>query len=511
MTSTRLNVRPAPAPAPGKGPAAGRGALCVLLAVVASAALAAPAATAAPAGKAAPELPGVTAATPISWGPCKAEPPMPEPGPHVACGTVRVPVDWSKPNGPATEIAVARQRATDPAKRIGVLMVNPGGPGGSGVDSALYADDPVTGYSADLRRHYDIVGFDPRGIGRSQGIVCDESIYGKIPARPRNAAEFREMRTLNARAVQSCLQGTGPLAAHMDSESVVRDMDAIRAALGERRISYLGHSYGTSLGALYSRLFPGNVRTMALDSAMDPAPDAERYLLDGSVTVNNILKKFSAACVTDPACAQPGLPPGKRLTAVIDELFARADAGTLRKPGPNGPARTKVTPDQLSELLTSLTDGTDPEHLAMYLGVLYSGTGTVNWYPGTPDPDNQLILCRDYDLRIRDYAEYKAIRERVARAAPYVRYNDQSMSYVLACQGSPLTPRPRPSQAPGALPPVLVVNATHDMATPLPGARRLARSIPTAKLVEIDIVRHVLYLTNGPKQLIDNHLTGRTN
>ncbi|AZK98499.1 MULTISPECIES: alpha/beta fold hydrolase [Streptomyces] len=516
---TRTNPRPVPAPgaepgaepASGGSPAAGRRALSVLLAVAASAALAAPVATAAPAGKSAPKPPG-GASTPIVWGPCKGDPPMPDPGPQAECGTVQVPVDWSKPNGPRTGIAVARQKATDPAKRIGVLMVNPGGPGNSGVESAMYADNPIDGYSTRLRQRFDIVGFDPRGIGRSGSAVCDDAAFAKIPSRPRSAAEWEKVRTLNAQAIQSCRQGTGPLAAEMDSNSVVRDMDAIRAALGERKISYLGHSYGTFLGERYSRLFPKNLRTMVLDSAMDPAPSgAEQYLTDTAVTASKSLEKLSSSCAADPSCTAPGLPKGKKLTAVIDELFARADAGTLRKPGPNGPTRAKVTPDELTGLLNGLAGGGYPDQATEQLGALYSGKGEVRFHGDGPvNAAIPLVLCRDSDYRIRDWAEYRAIRERVAAAAPYVRYNDQALSFTLSCQGSPLPVEPRPAQAAGTLPPVLVVNAVYDLPTPLAGARRMAAAIPTATLHEVDTVGHVLYLMPAVKPVIDNHLIHRT-
>ncbi|MGV9311154.1 alpha/beta fold hydrolase [Streptomyces sp. NPDC003691] len=510
-TTTRVKPSPVPSPAPSPAPrpAAGRRALAVLLAVAASTALAAPVATAAPARAATGPAPG-----PVVWGPCKGDPPMPDPGPHVECGTVEVPVDWSKPNGPKTGIAVARQKATGPAKRIGVLMVNPGGPGNSGVDSALYADNPIDGYSAELRQRFDIVGFDPRGVGRSSQAVCDEAVLEKVPTHPRNAAEFEKVRTLNAEGIRSCLQRTGPLAAHMDSTSVVRDMDAIRAALGERRISYLGHSYGTSLGERYSKLFPGNLRTMVLDSAVDPnRSSAERYMTDSAVTANESLKKMLALCPADPVCAKPGLPKGKKLTTVVDELFARADAGTLRKPGPNGPTRAKVTPDQLTEVLNGFAGG-GPERLDIVtdeLAALYSGKGEVRFFGGGPvNPAIPLVLCRDHDFRIKDYAEYRAIRERVAKAAPYVRYNDQALAFTLNCQGSPLPVEPRPAQAAGGLPPVLVVNATYDLATPLAGAKRMVREIPTATLHEVKTVGHVLYLEDGVRQIIDNHLINRT-
>ncbi|MFJ1893522.1 alpha/beta fold hydrolase [Streptomyces sp. NPDC088170] len=458
---------------------------------------------------------GATAAVPpIRWGACpEAEPPYPDPSPKAQCATVKVPLDWSKPKGPKVGIFVARYRATDPARRIGVLMSNPGGPGAPGSDDALYADDPISGYTPAMLQRFDMIGFDPRGIGRSQNAECDESIADSVPTRPRNAVEFERMRTLNGRLADSCLKRTGPLAAHMDGESVARDMDAIRAALGESRISFLGHSYGTFLGERYARLFPGRLRALALDSAMDPSrPDAERYLTDGSVTIDNTLKRLAAWCEKDAACAlkSKGLLKGKDLTAVTDELFARADAGTLRDPGPNGPTRTKVDADKLSDFLTFALGKGNPEATAEQLAALYTGKGEVDWVLTGAGSASRLVLCRDYDFRIRDHAQYLAIRKRVAKAAPHVRYNAQSLDTVLGCQGWTMPPKPGPVRAKGDLPPVLVANATHDLATPLPGARRMANSFPKASLFTMDVVGHWLYRRGGTEKAmraIDTYLT----
>ncbi|MET9657250.1 alpha/beta hydrolase [Streptomyces sp. NPDC006510] len=459
-------------------------------------------------GAAFAQEPATASVPPIRWGTCpKAEPPYPDPSPKAQCATVKVPLDWSKPKGPKTAVFVARYRATDPARRIGVLMSNPGGPGVAGADDALYADDPIGGYSPAMLQRFDMIGFDPRGIGRSQSADCDETITDSIPARPHNATEFERLRTLNGRLADSCLKQTGPLAAHMDGESVARDMDAIRAAIGEREISFLGHSYGTFIGERYARLFPGNLRALALDSAMDPdRPNAERYLTDGSITIDNTLKRLAAWCEKDTACALKG----RDLTAVTDTLFARADAGTLREPGPHGPTRTKIDADELSDFLTFALGKWNPAEAAQQLAALHTGKGEVRWFSSGTDPASQLVLCRDYDFRIRDYAQYRAIRKRVAKAAPHVRYNAQALNTVLGCQGWTMPPKPRPARAKGDLPPVLVANATHDLATPLPGAQRMARSFPQASLFTMDVVGHWLYRRGGTEsamRVIDTYLT----
>ncbi|MEU5978268.1 alpha/beta fold hydrolase [Streptomyces sp. NPDC047315] len=416
---------------------------------------------------------------------------------------MKVPVDWAKPKGATTEVHLVRHRATDPKKRIGALLVNPGGPGASGVESVMYSGTVFGTYSPKLLKRFDLIGFDPRGIDRSNRVQCDEAIADKMPKRPRNAAEFEKLRTLNAKLAKSCLKKGGALAAHMEGESVARDMDAIRAALGERKISFLGHSYGTVLGERYARLFPERLRALALDSAVDTVrPTAERLLTDGAVTLNDIAKKLAAWCETDASCALKG----QDVTAVIDELYARADAGTLRVPGPDGPTRTEVSSDQFAAFLTRVLSDYAPEGTAQELAALQSGKGEVYFPTDYHDPVKQLVLCRDNDFRIRDYAEYRAISERVAKAAPHVRHDAQALDFVLGCQGWPMAPKPQPTQAKGALPPVFVVNATHDPATPLPGARRTAGAFPKASLLTVDTVSHVLYGDLATRPAIENYL-----
>lgn len=132
------------------------------------------------------DKPSADPAPTIHWSACpKAEPPMPDPSRRAECGTVRVPVDWAQPDGPTMKIAVARQKATDPGKRIGALLSNPGGPGSTGLDDAYYADKPVEGYPKSIRERFDIIGFDPRGIGRSGELRCDDRLAQKIPTRPK--------------------------------------------------------------------------------------------------------------------------------------------------------------------------------------------------------------------------------------------------------------------------------------------------------------------------------------
>ncbi|WP_411134969.1 alpha/beta hydrolase [Streptomyces sp. C10] len=443
----------------------------------------------------------------IQWSACpKAEPPFPAPSKRTRCGTLEVPVDWAKPDGPTMKIAVARQKATDPKKRIGVLLSNPGGPGSTGLDDAYFADDPVEGYRDSIRSRFDIIGFDPRGIGRSGQLRCDDKLAAKIPHRPKNAAEFQRMRTLNQRLAESCRAGSGAVVDHMDSVSVARDMDAIRAALGEKKINFLGHSYGTLIGSQYARLFPQKLRALALDSAMDPSrPDAGRFLTDGSAAAEGGVQQLADWCAKDASCALKG----KDVKALVRGLFARADAGRLFEPGRHGPTRKKVTADQLSGFLTDYLRKWNPQTTAEQLSALNSGRGKVYWTDDTPDLAWRTVMCRDYDFRLRDWDHYRELRRQAASAAPHARYNSQALDMILGCQGWPAAPEPEPARATGTLPPVLVVNAKHDLATPLPGARRMAQEFPKGRLAVLDAVGHWLYRqceSPLPARAIDTYL-----
>ncbi|MGW2396004.1 alpha/beta hydrolase [Kitasatospora sp. NPDC001664] len=187
---------------------------------------------------------------------------------RLECTEVRVPLDYADPGGRTIGIAVSRVRAGDPAKRRGVLLMNPGGPGGPGL--TLPVDiEPVL--SAEVRDRYDLIGFDPRGVGQSSPVGCGLTADEMTVHHPYSAATF-EKDVARARSVaEKCWSKSADLLPHLTTRNTARDMDVVRAALGERRISYLGHSYGTYLGAVYTQLFPRRADRFVLDSALDPA------------------------------------------------------------------------------------------------------------------------------------------------------------------------------------------------------------------------------------------------
>nr|WP_030682546.1 alpha/beta hydrolase [Streptomyces sp. NRRL B-1347] len=196
------------------------------------------------------------------WQRCDAENPA-----AFQCATLEVPLDYGDPGGKRTRVEISRLKAESPAKRRGVLLLNPGGPGGPGLHLPV---DPAIRISKDVRKRYDLIGFDPRGIGRSSPVSCGLTRGEQEMEHPYTARTFakdvRWARTVAAK----CRASTGAKLRHITTRNTARDMDVVRAVLGERQISYLGFSYGTYLGAVYTRMFPHRADRFVLDSAADP-------------------------------------------------------------------------------------------------------------------------------------------------------------------------------------------------------------------------------------------------
>src|SRR6478672_11777306 len=203
-------------------------------------------------------------ATKIGWGKCYGQ---------FQCGTLQVPLDYSKPNGTTISLAVVKLPATDPAHRIGSLLLNPGGPGGSGVDYTVFAGPAL--YTPEVRARFDLVGFDPRGIARSTALRCfgttnqAVSVFTPFPF-PMTRDELAQWIAADRRLVDACDQRGGRIADHMATADVARDMDSLRAALGDAQLTYAGVSYGSYLGVTYANMFPSRVRAIVVDGVLDP-------------------------------------------------------------------------------------------------------------------------------------------------------------------------------------------------------------------------------------------------
>jgi pimeloyl-ACP methyl ester carboxylesterase len=246
-----------------------RSALAALVAALAAALFTVPPATAT---ATAPSTLGTgSAAVPeLDWGSCAAEGEGLE---AFQCATAVVPLDYDRPKGRQITLALARLPASDPARRIGSIFLNPGGPGGSGVDMVLQGGPFL--YSDEVRARFDLVGFDPRGIIRSTPLRCyetfDEAIADAWPIPFPYTREEERVWVRSDRAIaRACAERGGPILDHMSTANVARDMDLLRRAVGDAKLTYAGYSYGSFLGSTYANLFPGKVRAMVVDGVLDP-------------------------------------------------------------------------------------------------------------------------------------------------------------------------------------------------------------------------------------------------
>lgn len=243
------------------------------------------------------------------------------------CATVQVPLDWSDPAGPTISIAINRRLADNQGDRIGSLLLNPGGPGGSGLELLEYFE-PTAG--ASLLEHFDLIGFDPRGVGESSPVNCgDGALLDSFYVRDfvvEDEADLQTSKEMSAELAASCRALTGALIANVDTVSVARDMDVLRAVLGDEKLYYLGYSYGTQLGATYAEIYPDHVGRLVLDGAVDILLDSEESSLRQAEGFENALGNFIDWCLGRPeSCPLQGPAENARKQIAQLALDARAE------------------------------------------------------------------------------------------------------------------------------------------------------------------------------------------
>ncbi|MFN0095697.1 MAG: alpha/beta hydrolase [Dehalococcoidia bacterium] len=269
---------------------------------------------------------------PIAWRAC---------GGGFDCARFAVPLDYDDRGGKSIELALIRLPATDQDARIGSLFANPGGPGASGVE---FVRAWARGLADEVRAKFDIVGWDPRGIGESSPVSCNDNLKAliSIDLAPDSEAEFdafaREQRSLN----ELCAARHGDILPHLGTNDVARDLDRMRQAVGDPGLTYVGYSYGTEIGQAYAALFPGNVRAMVLDGAVDLAQDPDTRTLVQAAGFERALANFLADCA-ERSCIEGYADPAEG----VRELLRRADAGPI-------PARTADRPAREGEAFYGL-------------------------------------------------------------------------------------------------------------------------------------------------------------
>ncbi|MFG1643249.1 alpha/beta hydrolase [Amycolatopsis sp. NPDC049252] len=395
--------------------------------------------------------------SPIAWAACPDDPDSPAP-PDGECGTLRVPLDWARPHGPSLDLAVARHRATDPAHRLGVLLADAGGPGSSGAEFAL-----ATGYfSPAIRARFDVVGLDLRGTGRSAFIRCEDP-PGAPGDEPADLAAFDALLQYTKQANAECRANNLPVFDHADTGVNARDLDAVRRALGEQKISFHGISYGTLLGQQYAEKYGDHVRAMVLDSSIDHSVGIARFAGDRAAAADELFGQFTAWCDATPSCALHG----QDVRATWERALTAADGMPLEH-------------NWLRDWVFSDMYGPAWDDAAQVIADTAAGQSPVRArFEANYDSIRRAVVCQDFDLRIRNFAQYSAMRAEELRRGPIMRGSPLSHGEATACLGIPGPPANPPHRLDiTRAPRILLVNARYDPATPYAWAQDIHHQAP---------------------------------
>lgn len=415
------------------------------------------------------------------------------------CATVTAPRDYADPSAGDLQLAVIRHRATS-GEPLGSLLTNPGGPGVSGVDTvrdslSLVADETLT-------RSYDVIGFDPRGVGQSSAVSCydaagmDAYLYDVPPgdrgSEERNAA----LEQRQADFAQACEAGSDGLLPYISTENAARDMDLLRAVLGDAKLNYLGFSYGSLLGATYAGLFPDRVGRMVLDGGIDPSLDGSESGIAQAVGFENALRAFAADCLTTSDCPFSGSVDDAM--ADVSSLLERADA----RPLTNADGRQLGADTLLTSIVAALYSDQSWPYLRVALVDVQNGDPSVafqlaDFYNGRVDgqySDNTMQALRAYncvDNPREDEADQAAVEQELAQKAPVVAPYWVGPD-ACAAWTAPPTGTPGVITAPGS-PPIVVLGTTGDPATPYAEAQALAGQLSQGVLVTYVGEGHLAY------------------
>jgi pimeloyl-ACP methyl ester carboxylesterase len=428
------------------------------------------------------------------------------------CATLPVPLDVAQPDGPTIELAVMRVPAEDREHRIGSLVVNPGGPGASGVDYVRSARDDLP---PELRERFDVVGFDPRGTGASTHVDCGAELdyLFAVDTAPDDASELAALEHASDRFAGACATHTGALLAHISSLDTARDMDRLRAALGDPALTFLGYSYGTYLGALYAQQFPTHVRALVLDGAIDPALDAEQTNVQQALGFAHSLRLFLSWCGKHRGDC--GFATGSSPGAAYESLRQRIERAPIT--GRLHGERRSLGPTQFDIAVSAAFYGGEDANGALAEGLAaaqhgdpgplleqydeYVGRTTGGRY-GTEWPAFLAISCLDGPA-IGPPDVWAALQQRAARAAPDFGPANVGLNFACAYWRVPaVAAAPMPVHAPDA-PPIVVIGTTSDPATPFAWAQGLAAELgPRTRLVAVTGDRHTSF-PNGTGCLDD--------
>ena len=407
------------------------------------------------------------------------------------CAHFDVPIDYTDIATGSFSISALRFQAQDPKHRIGSLIVNPGGPGASGVEYAYNAEylfDP------DITDHYDIVGFDPRGVSDSEPIICmtSKELDDNFAAdsKPDTAGELAQSVKDSRDFVRKCSKKNPHITA-FSTANAARDMDILRALVGDKKLNYLGKSYGTYMGALYASLFPNNIGRVVLDGALDPSLSNLEQSINQAVGFDTALDAFITDCAKDPQCPLPAklsdahqvmlslfaqtakkplaVKNKKEKRVVTESLVVLGTASGLYDSGDGW----KMLRDAITEALNGYGD------TYLELADLYTGRAPDGSYPNNEFESGAIINCLD-GAETRDINQMKRDAAQIAKAAPifgpYLGYGGLICKYLPMVKVESVV-RTKTNA------PIIIIGTTRDPATPYAWAQGLHRVLTNSQLL----------------------------
>src|SRR5215469_6557189 len=440
----------------------------------------------------------------LNWHPCLVE------GAHIRCASLRVPLNYRDPAGRKITLALSEVPATAPAaQQQGDLLVNPGGPGASGLPWSVIV---AQGLDPSVSSEYNIIGFDPRGVGASvPALHCDPSFFAGVRPDYIPASHAAE-QVLIGRAkmyAAGCEHRFGWLLPYMTTADAAKDMDSIRAALGQSKISYFAYSYGTYLGQVYATLFPHRVRRMVLDSTVNPAGAWYNDNISQDYAFEARMQAFFSWVASNNAAFGLGTTRAK-----IQAAWYRARADLAAHPigGPNGPM---IGPDEYDD--TFLQGGYDnalwPGLATALSAYLQNGsTERIRSEYRSVGAQNEnefavynAVECSDVNWP-RNWAKWDADTRHVYATAPFEAWDNAWFN--AACAFWPVHGPAHPVQVKGpGLPGILMIQGTLDAATPYRGAQVAHRSLPSARMVVVQGGgNHGQSLSQPPNTCVNNYL-----
>ncbi|GII81524.1 proteinase [Sphaerisporangium rufum] len=444
----------------------------------------------------------------VRWAPCKD---------GFQCAKIEVPLDYGDPGGERIQIALIKLPATG-KQRIGSIVLNPGGPGGSGIE---YARAATSVLSPGVLSRFDTIGFDPRGVGQSTPVRCltgpelDEFIG--LDGTPDDPAEVKLLARGAEHFAAACQAKAGKLLPHVGTADAARDLDVIRAVLGDQGLTYLGKSYGTYLGAVYAELFPKKIRALVLDGAIDPSLAPVPYVNAAQARgFETALRAFLADCFTASSCPFPEKKTGPALDR-ISELLRSADRQPLRNK--TGDQRKIDESWTTLGIVTALYDKRSWPVLRTALAQAFKGDGTtllrladvlVDRRPdgsySNQTEANMAVNCVDHPYPNRTSA-YEDAARKAQQESP--RFGAYVMWGSLPCEYWPVKAKgpDKPLTARGA-PPIVVVGTLRDPATPYEWAKALASQLSSGVLLSFDGDGHTAYRTGSAcvDEAVDRYL-----